>query len=369
MGILNINAANISDMTNRVANVEIPARETDGALDQEETEYQNTYWSKWYGMYLKVPELKKAIDMKAIWTVGRGFKADPETTVILNNITGWGNDTFNMILKNMIITRQIGGDAFAEIIRDPESGEIVNLKPLDPGSIKIIVDKKGIIIRYEQVSKAKKNTPPIKFKPSEIFHLTKDRVADNIHGQSIIEAVEDIINARNEAMTDMKKVMHRYVKPMRHFKLATDDQAKIDQFIRTVDSMNSKGEDLYTPQGTVEFELLAVPANSTLNPLPWINDLKNYFYQAVGIPQIILGSSGEFTEATAKIAYLAFQQSVEDEQMDIESQMWEQLQLRIELEFPASLENELLSDQKKDGTNNLQGGAFQPNELTAGVGE
>jgi len=71
-----------------------------------------------------------------------------------------------------------------------------------------------------------------------------------------------------------------------------------------------------------------------------------------------LGGSAEFTEATAKIAYLAFQQSVEEEQLYIEEQILHQLFLEIELEFPASLENEMLSDQKKDVTN----GATQPND-------
>ena len=66
------------------------------------------------------------------------------------------------------------------------------------------------------------------------------------------------------------------------------------------------------------------------------------------MPRIIVGDSQEFTEATAKIAYLAFQQNVEEFQREIEEQIWEQLGLRIELTFPASLENELLSDQSKD---------------------
>lgn len=84
----------------------------------------------------------------------------------------------------------------------------------------------------------------------------------------------------------------------------------------------------------------------------------------MGIPQIILGGSQEFTESTAKIAYLSFQQSVEDEQRDIEAQLWAQLALRIKLEFPASLENDMLSDQAKDNKGNIT-----PSEMTAGIGE
>jgi hypothetical protein len=56
------------------------------------------------------------------------------------------------------------------------------------------------------------------------------------------------------------------------------------------------------------------------------------------------------TEATAKIAYLAFEQTIEEEQLYIEEQILSQLNLEIELEFPASLENEMLSDRGKAET-------------------
>jgi len=85
----------------------------------------------------------------------------------------------------------------------------------------------------------------------------------------------------------------------------------------------------------------------------------------VGVPQIILGGSGEFTEASAKIAYLAFQQNIEEEQLFIEEQVGLQLGMKIELEFPASLENELLSDNKKDGDMTES----KPSETTAGSGQ
>ncbi len=92
---------------------------------------------------------------------------------------------------------------------------------------------------------------------------------------------------------------------------------------------------------------------------------RRLFYEAVGVPQIILGGSGEFTEASAKIAYLAFQQNIEEEQLFIEEQCLSQLNLVIELEFPVSLENELLSDNKKDGDETES----KPSETTAESGE
>jgi len=363
MGQLDIGSAQYGDMNSRVADVTIDTQQTDGVTEQKETRWQNSKWTTWFGIYKEIPEVKIAFDMRAVWTIGNGFQADNRTTVILDNITGWGVDTFDSILKNMFIIKRVAGDSFAHIIRG-DDGTLLNLKPLDPGSIVTIVNKKGIITGYEQTSKVEGKRPK-KFKPQEIFHLTNKRVADEIHGTSDIEALEAIITANKESFSDIRKLMHRYVKPMMKFILDTDDTTKINAFVKKYDETVNKGDNLYLPKGTVEHELIAVPSNATLNPIPWRDHLRNYFFQVVGIPQIILGSSGEFTESTAKIAYLAFEQSVKDEQNYIEAQLWSQLAIRIKLEFPASLKNEMLSDASKDETQ----GAVQPNDVTAGVGE
>ena len=353
-------------MTDNVDDVVVDPVAPEGVQDTKETSWTNSNFTQYFGYYKKIPELKIAIDMRAIWTIGKGFKTkDTETQVILDHVSGWGTDTFNTILKNMVIMARVGGDAFAEIIRDPITKKLINIKPLDPSSIKIVVNRQGLIIRYEQLKKTS-NRKLREYSPEEIFHLSNKRVADEIHGCSDIEAIEDIIKANNESFADTKELMHRYVRPKFIFKLDTDDQTKIDAAVVKFDAAVNKGENLYIPKGSVEQELLSVPSNATLNPLPWRDHLRTYFFQVVGIPQIILGSSGEFTESTAKIAYLAFQQSVEDEQRYIEEQVWDQLYLRIELNFPASLQNELISDTAKDGQDQQMG--FQPSDTTAGVG-
>ena len=114
----------------------------------------NENWSQWFGYYKTIPELAAVIDAKATWTVGKGFKADEITTMLLDTIKGFGKDTFNTIIENQIRTYQIGGDSYAEIIRDDEDN-LINLKPLDPGVMRHIVNRQGIVIRFEQLSKVK----------------------------------------------------------------------------------------------------------------------------------------------------------------------------------------------------------------------
>ena len=331
----------------------------DSPEKMNETEWTNSKWSQQLGYFNQIAELTATINAKATWTIGKGFKADEITTMLLDTIKGNGLDTFNTILENMIRTYYIGGDSYAEICRDDE-GNLINLKCLNPGRIKIVAGKDGVVSRYEDMFKGKVT----KFKPHEIFHLSRNRIGDQMHGVSVITSVENIILARNESITDYKKVMHRFVMPQWKFKLKTDDPTEIAAYKAKMDAATKAGDNIYEPYDVSESELLAVAPNATLNPLSWIEAQGDYFYEAVGVPQIILGGSGEFTEASAKIAYLAFQQNIEEEQLFIEEQVLSQLNLVIELEFPASLENEMLSDKAKDG-----GMQTQPNETTAGSGQ
>ena len=358
MATTDINSAIAS--VNSIADYSVDSENTDAATNQKETTWMNTDWAEWLGYYKKIPELSSVIDAKATWTIGKGFIADEPTEMLLDTIRGFGKDTFNTILENMIRTYNIAGDSYCEIIRNND--ELINLKPLDPGVMKIVANRQGKIIRYEQMSKTK--SPSKKFKPEEIFHLTRNRVADEIHGQSIVEKLIDIILMKNEAMADYKKVLHRNVAPLWIFHLDTDNTTEIAAFKVKYDAARKDGENMYIPKDVVVPELVSTAANAIMNPISWIESLDAKFYEAAQVPKIIVGGSGGFTEAAVKIAYLAFQQTIEEEQLFIEEQILAQLNLVVELEFPASLENELISDNEKDGAQNIDA-----SETTAGEGQ
>lgn len=348
-----------SDLTNAITDYSVTAQEIDGVQDQEETTWQMTNWSTYNGYYNTIPELQTAVDAKANWTIGAGFTAEPNTQLLLLEIKGNGKDSFNTILSNMIRTYTIGGDAFAEIIRDT-NGVLSNIKPLDPSSIVIVQNRKGQIKRYEQVSKIR-DAKNKKFQPDEILHLSRKRLADSLHGISVVPSVQFIINARNEAMSDWKRVLHRNVDPLWIFHLDTDDTTKISEFKSKMDSARASGENMYIPKGAVVPEIVTTATNATLNPLAWINQLNDYFFQAVNVPQIIIGNAKEFTDASGKIVYLSYEQSVKGEQLYIEEQILGQLNIEIQLTFPASLQNELISDTNQES--DLQAAA--PNDTTA----
>lgn len=362
MPVTDIGQTDYGNMTSTVTDYSVDAIATDGATGDKETTYVNDKWNQQLGYYKKIPELHAAIDAKARWVIGKGYNAEPVTKLALMEIRGHGRDNFNSILANLYRTAEIGGDSYAEIIREGE--KLINLKPLDPSTITIVANAQGLIVEYRQKGKTK-GQKELKFKPENIFHLSRNRTADEIHGISLIESVEEIIKMRNEALADYKQVMHRYVKPRIVFKVDTDDSAEIAAFKAKADEAAEYGENLFIPKDAVEHELLAVPGNATMSPLAWIKELTNYFYQAAGVPQIIVGGSAEFTEATAKIAYLTFEQTVEEGQLYVEEQVLAQLNLEINLEFPASLQNELLSSKAKSET--MQAATTEDVALTRGM--
>lgn len=355
---MNIDKATVSNMDSNVPNFEVPSMNTDAATGQKETEWMNTKAPKYHGYYKTVPELNKAIQALATWTVGKGFETeDTNTEVILDNIRGWGEDTINSIFWNLLVNKKVYGDCFAEIIRD-EKDVLINLKVLDPAKMKIIVDEKGMIKRYEQMDKIGKDGKMVnKFTPNQIFHSCNDRFADEIHGNSVIDACEFVINFKNELMDDIKTVAHRNVVPVRIIEVDTDDQTKVDKILAKYELMIKRKEAIAVPKGAVQITTEILAGN--FNPLPLINYLDNFFYRAVGVPKVIVGGSEEFTEASSKIGYLTFDQIYLREQREFEADFWNQVYLHIKFNKPASLQNELLDDQNKD----KESGITKPNEM------
>lgn len=346
-----------------IKDLKVPALQLDAATGMQETEWSNSRGHEYYGYFEKIADLKSAILMKAIWNVGRGWiTKDIRSKIWAEHVSGWGKDTFDDIIFNMVVQMKVWGNAYCQIIRDEETDEIINLKPLDPGAMKHIAGPDGRLKRFEQISK-NKNGQPRKFKPEEIFYLANNRIGDQIHGVSDIEALETTILADEESFKNIKQAAKRMARPLLMFKLGTDSQSKIDAFITKMDEATDKGQNIYIPddENAIKWEVIKTEFGATL--LAWRDDLRNKFYRTIGLPQIVPGAGGQSTESESKVIYLAFEQIVEREQRFIEQQIKNQLGWEINFVPPASLLSNLNTDQNKDILT-----AGQPSDLTAGVG-
>lgn len=310
--------------------------------------------------YKTIPNYKKAIDKLAIWSVGKGFETNNAAKPKLNGITGYGEDTFLSIMWNLLISKKIFGDAFAEIIRADNNprGELLNLKPLYTGDMRINFNKKGVIEGYRY----RTNEGDFQdFQPNEIFHIVNDRIADEKHGTPAIEACKWIIDAREEALNTWRKLVNR--SPIRVLYVSDLASTSTTTLANQYKEGIKKGEVIIFEgkKGDIDFDDLNVPPIDSF--IRWIEYLDNALYQAVGTPRTIMDVGG-ITEAGNKVGYLTFEPDYTWEQTQLERDLWNQLAIKGKFNRPPSLHGVVSEDEQK---NTGQTG-IQPNEVTAAAG-
>jgi len=360
-----------------ISDYAIPLQNMDSPRDQEETEWTNPNAQEYWGWFNQNPKVKNAILMKAIWNVGKGWQADERTTIILNKMDGWGKDTAKAIMFNMEVDKRVFGDAYAEIIthnnkKIKDGGKIINLKVLNPMNMKHIVGKDGRIKRFEQIQEFPKPNSKetdkrvIKFDPEEILYLANNRIGDQIHGISDLEALRKVILADSQSFENMQKIINFQAKPFILFKLKTDDSSIIEAVSAKIRRIREVGEDLFIPddENILSYEVVQVNPSQIL--MQWRDDIRNEYYRCIGLPQIIPGASGGGTESESKVIYVAFEQIVMHDQLDTEQAWWTQLGLEINLVHPTLIEDLLAKDEAKDANNAFN---IQPSELTPGQNE
>ena len=164
-----IDSTNVSVITTTSTDFEVPVGVMDSATGIKVTRWQDDNYMERLGYYQddKIPEITAIIDAKAAYVVGKGFKADSDTTFILNSIRGNGKETFNSIIFNGERIQDVGGNFYAHIIRD-DDGELINLKTLPPEKMIHAVGPDGMLVFFEQKSVIKGQTPR-RYELDEIF--------------------------------------------------------------------------------------------------------------------------------------------------------------------------------------------------------
>jgi hypothetical protein len=320
----------------------IGQRTLDEAGTQKETEWSNDYATKGFGIFDQVPEFKEPIKALIRWSVGRGYETDAMTRAILENLTGWGEDSFQSIMTNLLITKKTNGDAYAEIIRN-DGGTLINLKPLNPINVKTIVNQKGIITRYKVKNLGKGYT--IK-ETSEILHLCNDRIANEIHGTPAWKACKWELEAKREAMEGFRKILDRST--VRVMYVDADDNTTLST-IRTQWKEGIKNRDVVILPGKRGQELeVADYETPAIDPfIRWIEYLDKRIYQSLGIPKAI-ADTADFTEAASKVGYMTFEPVYVEEQTLLESDLWNQLAIKIKFNKPASLTGTMQEEEQKN---------------------
>lgn len=299
-------------------------------------------WTKWHGIYRTIAEARSTIDIECEWIVGRKLIMDDKTRKIIDRISGGGKDTFRIILKNQQRVAKICGDSFAEQIRD-KANRLINLKPLNPGRIRIQANGFGIITKYEQVSSADPIGRVLRtWKPEEIFHISNDRIADEIHGIPELEKTWKIMKWKHQSMGDIATVFHRYVYPILEVYAKTDDPTELASLATLYNKSVKFMESRIIPAGSIEkVERVAIPQFATLDPLPWQKFLRSYYTEASNVPDLIRGKSDEVSLAAGKLNYVGYKEKIIMKQIQYSEEIKAQLVLSIGFEEPKEIDIEM----------------------------
>jgi len=350
-----------TQMKTGVPNYSVAAKVLDEATGEGETYWTNPNWTTYLGYLKTIPEYRQAVRSLAIWTCGKGWTTQStRDKIILEHITGWGEDSFDSIMQDMIVVKKTNGDAYAEIIRgDNKDKTLINLQKLNPSRVRIVQEPNGLILRYDVLNSKGEYKP---FKVSKIFHICNDRIANENHGISVLESCKWIIDFKNELLSDIRRLMHR--SSVRIIYVDLDNTTKLGTIRTEYKEAIKNGEVLILPgKKGQDFEVEQIEAPDTSRWLALINYVDNYFYEVLGVPKIITGGVQGTTEANAKVGYMTFEQPYMTEQRLLEQDIWNQLGIRITFNRPVSLKDEM---QSNEAANTGQVG-FQPNDAQVGM--
>ncbi len=331
-----------------------PSEDVDHAGATKETTWTSSNWPTYNGYYKSHVSVKAVINKVGMWTMGTGLTADKKTKKILDKIKGWGKDTIDEILDNQVRVKHINGDSYGEIITSdkkpikPDGSNLVNLKPLNPGTMIHLVNPQGILTGYRQRQSDGKEKP---FRLDQIFHLSMNRTADEIHGTGDIESLMTFLDKIKQLDEDMIVMFHRFVVPLIIWKLNTDDPAQVAAFKAHEKIAVNSGDNMIVPAQAVDWSLLEAGKGigRIINPMEWRNKWTEEVIKGGGVPALIMAIESNTTESSSKMVFLAWGNVVDKEQKSVINQVKSQLGLTINLPDPPKIEQDLANDEKKDG--------------------
>ena len=309
----------------------------------KKNEQSFTDFPKYYGIYLTIGQYRQAINAYATWALGQGYDTLlSRDKIILEKITGWGEDTFWDIIWQMAVIKKVNGDSFAEIIKS-EKGTLINLKPLDPYRMKIVYDSNGIITkyRYNQGNKKEKD-----FEPQQILHFCNDRTIDEPHGNSVTKAIEWVVEAIEEAKLLARRMIR--LSSVTIIYVDENDTTRQNKLKTELKDGIHSGHIVLLPCKPEEAKLEHTEMPPVQAVITWLNYLEDQFYKALGVPKVVLGGTAENTEASAKVGVISYEPTWTRECYGIERDIWNQLGIRIKIRKQPSLMDNMQTDEAKN---------------------
>jgi hypothetical protein len=272
------------------------------------------YWERLWGatpvedlpaykdLYTFTPYIKAAIDVTVNLAISNGFELEGSTHEVREWLTDWLDE--QNILQTLRITGTdmlVFGNAFIEICRDEDTGEVSWLKPLDPVHMRVRRDAYGNVFGYVQLL----TFPPVAFTAQDMVHFrwgSKSWWYEFSYGTSLIRPLLKIQALVDQFQDDMALVMHIYTKPMLVVKAGTAERPFSDPQLQSlVEAFRDRkpATDVFV-RGDVEVTVVQ-SMTKDVNIQWWIEYLHKQREAVLGVPKIFMGESEKTNRATAEI--------------------------------------------------------------------
>ena len=332
--------------TTTKADYKVGSISPDSPTTKDENYWDNSRFTIWFAHYIKHAKVKKAIDNFADWVLGLGYTTDSRTKVILEHIQGNGKESFDDLMWNAIVMKKVNGESYTHMIIDKDSNLLINARSLSPNHMRVIYSGKGRIKEYRHYSVAEKSGEFVTYQPNEILHMINDKVADEMHGRSVIEAIEWNVDAQEEAKRVHRKLVWR-AGVVRVIMVDTSNAAELATLKAQYKIAEEKGDVLLLPMEKAK----AVDFKQNLDHagiINWLNYLDNEFYISIGFPRDLAGASTNATEAGMKMSYITYMPLYEKEVTELENDLWNQFQIKISFNRQQSLLGQEQSNEAKN---------------------
>lgn len=354
---LDLRKATTTDLTNAVPDFVVDAMSLDTANADGETFHYFCKATANFGYYGEIPEIYSAANGLATWAFGRGWStgSDTKSKAELDHVTGIGFDSFDGVIWNMQVVKKIVGDSFAEIVMNTSRTILLNLVPISPERVRIVFGENKRLKRYDAWDGG--DWKPITIE--NMLHISNNRIGDQIHGTSQIDATKWIIDARNEALIS-NRMIERRGRAIGLVEYDTDNEGKIAAGTTAIENGIANGEMIGYGKDTMK--ILDFPNKSTNDRMAWITYLENFFYQTFGVPRSIATSDGT-SEVGGKMGHVIFEPTYVREQKEMENLFLNKLGIIIKWNKPPSLAG-LQQETEEKNTGQL---GIQPNDVEASL--
>lgn len=272
------------------------------------------YWERLWGatpvedlpvykdLYTFTPYIKASVDVTVNMAVAQGFELEGSEDEIREWLTDWLDEhnilhTLRIIGTDMLVF----GNAYLELCRDEQTGEVAWLKPLDPVHMRVRRDAYGNVFGYIQLL----TFPPVAFVADDIVHFRyggKSWWYEWSYGTSLLRPLLKLQALIDQLQDDMALIMHIYTKPMLVVKAGTPERPFSDaQLQGLMEAFRDRrpATDVFV-RGDVEVTVVQ-SMTKEVNIQWWLDYLQVQRSAVLGVPKIFLGESERTNRATAEI--------------------------------------------------------------------